>query len=124
MTEDFFTDLLLILEFSNHADSDSEPSLSALPEMVLRCLINMMNGNILASDLFLEGTVNGLKKVLSLLQVLGTNNRYSAMMHLGTKLLYMLLSQRYELISFPAVFRFHMTDHSFGIFLCIVRMLV
>lgn len=101
MCEEFIADLLLILDSQSH--STTEPPQSALPEMVLRCLINMMNGNISASDLFLGENVNGLNKVLTLLQDLGQNNTYSAMMHLGTKLLYMFMSQRYALFIYQSL---------------------
>ena len=93
LKEDFLTDLLGAVE-SPVCCSHGSPQ-SPVSEMALRCLINMMNGNNSASDLFLSQTVNGLDRILTVLQTLGRNDQYAASMHLATKLLYMLLSQRF-----------------------------
>lgn len=93
MCENFIADLLLISESPFCTDCVSP--MSAVPAMAIRCLINMMNGNFIASELFIGQNVNGLSRILAVLQLLGMNHQYSAMMYFATKLLYMLLSQRF-----------------------------
>lgn len=95
LCENFIGDLLLISESPFCTDFVSP--LSLVPAMALRCLINMMNGNFAASELFIGQNLNGLNRILAVLQLLGMNLQYSAMMHIATKLLYMLLSQRFVL---------------------------
>ena len=93
--ENFIGDLLMISESPFCTDFVSP--LSLVPAMALRCLINMMNGNFAASELFIRQNLNGLNRILAVLQLLGMNLQYSAMMHFATKLLYMLLSQRFAI---------------------------
>lgn len=93
LKEDFLEDLLTIAE--SPIGSSDECHKTSVSQMALRCLINMMNGNNSASDLFLGVTVRGLERILAMLQIMSQNTEYSPSMHLVTKLLYMLLSQRF-----------------------------
>ena len=84
-TESFVSDILFLCE---HSRND-------VAGMALRCLINLMNENVLASDYFINGTTNGINRLVLIIHDGLCGNRTSQVMHMATKLLYMLLSQRY-----------------------------
>ena len=83
-TESFVSDITFLCE---HPRND-------VAGMALRCLINLMNENVVASDYFINDT-NGINRVVLIIHDGLRGNRTSQVMHMATKLLYMLLSQRY-----------------------------
>jgi type VI protein secretion system component VasF len=92
ITEGFISDLLHIAE-SADSENYSEANITT-SGMALRSLINVMNDNNPASNLFLSQTINGVSRILAILKVHGKNDKHPLLMQYATKLLYMLLSQR------------------------------
>lgn len=84
-TESFVADVLTL---SEHPRND-------VAGMALRCQINLMNENVLVSDYFINGTTNGISRLVFIIRDGLRGNRTSQVMQFATKLLYMLLSQRY-----------------------------
>jgi hypothetical protein len=92
ITEGFISDLLRIAE-SADSNTYSEANVAA-SEMALRSLINVMNDNDPASDLFLSQTINGVNRILAILKSHCEYDKHPLLMQYATKLLYMLISQR------------------------------
>lgn len=76
-----------ILSFAEHHETD-------VSKMAIRCLINLMNENTPAAEIFLDDGVNGLMRVMEVLKRSANGHECHQVKFLVTKLLYMMLSQR------------------------------
>jgi Guanine nucleotide exchange factor synembryn len=88
------TDVLMCDKFIGNILSFAEREQADVSRMALRCLINLINENGPAFEIFLGKALNGLKRVVEVLRRQANGDECHQVKFLATKLLYMMLSQR------------------------------
>jgi hypothetical protein len=88
------TEILICDKFIGNILSFAEYDQADVSRMALRCLINLINENCPAFEIFLCDAVNGLKRVIEVLRRQANGDECHQVKFLATKLLYMMLSQR------------------------------
>lgn len=92
-------DQLICEEFVADVFSIAKHPHSGASVMALRSLINLMNENVAAYKIFAGEPLSRINELITLLRLLIHDNREPQIIFLSTKLMYMLQSQRYEIVS-------------------------